>query len=214
MNGQQNNYKVAIVDDSEDILEYLETEFQKYQVTKFLRGSELIDKLQDGYEPDAIVLDYKMPDMDGVEVIRRMKIEDFTAPITVLSGAADKKLAISCLRFGVFAILEKPCPADMIINTVEKSICQHRSMLLLEDLLSEFQDFLLETQEHSKSQFDRMIMVEDLLFESHSQMTPEQIRKDLESRKSLRILERSIAKHKENLEDKISTYRYLKDKVS
>ncbi len=78
---------VVIVDD--DVL-FLRTfaaniESAGYRVTVFTKPDEALAKLLQGPQPDACVLDWQMPEMDGLDLLRRLKAGNFTAPVMLCS---------------------------------------------------------------------------------------------------------------------------------
>ena len=70
--------------------------------------------------PQAIVLDVMMPGMDGWETCTRIKCDDVTAdiPVILLTGADDRDLTQHANAVGASALLQKPCPADRLRNTI------------------------------------------------------------------------------------------------
>ena len=70
--------------------------------------------------PQAIVLDVMMPGMDGWETCTRIKCDDVTAdiPVILLTGADDRDLTQHANAVGAAALLQKPCPADRLRNTI------------------------------------------------------------------------------------------------
>ena len=70
--------------------------------------------------PHAIVLDVMMPGMDGWETCTRIKCDAVTAdiPVILLTGANDRDLTQHAHAVGASALLQKPCPADRLRNTI------------------------------------------------------------------------------------------------
>ena len=70
--------------------------------------------------PQAIVLDVMMPGMDGWETCTRIKCDAVTAdiPVILLTGADDRDLTQHANAVGASALLQKPCPADRLRNTI------------------------------------------------------------------------------------------------
>jgi CheY-like chemotaxis protein len=69
--------------------------------------------------PDAIVLDFSMPKMDGAEVLRRLKADERTRAIPVIMVTAVPELVDREARAACAAFLEKPCEPDGLIETIE-----------------------------------------------------------------------------------------------
>lgn len=79
-------YKILIVDDDKFLLNMYSIKFQKekFDVTVASDGSEALKKLQEGFVPDAIVLDIVMPVMDGLEFLEKIRGEDLAKDSTLL----------------------------------------------------------------------------------------------------------------------------------
>ncbi len=79
--------KILLVDDEESIQLLYQEEFEDegYTVISALNGEEALNKFRDE-EPDLVILDIQMPGMNGIEVLRQMKMIDATVPV-ILSSA-------------------------------------------------------------------------------------------------------------------------------
>jgi len=128
MLGRKKKTKVLIVEDADHMLELLSIRFQNhnYDVLTATRGQEGIDKaIQDN--PDAIVLDIMLPEMDGMETCRRLKDNEKTkeipvVAITALCASIDPEKdshAKSIYDSGVQAILTKPFSPEELIQRIE-----------------------------------------------------------------------------------------------
>jgi CheY-like chemotaxis protein len=69
--------------------------------------------------PDAIVLDFSMPKMDGAEVLRRLKADERTRDIPIVMVTAVPELVERDARGRCAAFLEKPCEPDRLMETIE-----------------------------------------------------------------------------------------------
>jgi len=79
--------KILLVDDEQSIQLLYKEEFEDegYTVLSALNGNEALDKFRDE-APDLVILDIQMPGMNGIEVLRQMKMIDATIPV-ILSSA-------------------------------------------------------------------------------------------------------------------------------
>jgi CheY-like chemotaxis protein len=77
--------------------------------------------LVDEEEPEVIVLDLKMPGIDGFEVLRRIKKEHPKVEIIVLTGQSSKEDEEACLKLGAFAYLEKPVDVEVLAQIMRKA---------------------------------------------------------------------------------------------
>ena len=73
--------------------------------------------LEDLPEDGGCVLsDVRMPQMNGIEMVRKLKELDYRAPIIVMTGHADVPLAIEAMKAGVFDFIEKPFDEDLLLQ--------------------------------------------------------------------------------------------------
>ena len=113
--------KILTVDDKKSLSE-LVAQFlgQSYSVTTVENGLEALTWLQEGNIPDLIITDLEMPQMDGFELIKRLKQTGLFAdiPIIVLSCRDSSKDRIECLRLGADDYMVKPFnPEELLIRT-------------------------------------------------------------------------------------------------
>ncbi len=75
-------------------------------------------------EHGCIITDVRMPEMSGVELIRRLKVLAVPDPVIVITGHADVPLAIQAMKAGVADFLEKPFSDDAILGAVRSALAQ------------------------------------------------------------------------------------------
>lgn len=76
----------------------------------------------DGLAPGCIVTDVRMPDMSGLEMVRRLSDLGVRHPVIVMTGHADVPLAIEAVRAGVKDFIEKPFDDDAFISSVRSAL--------------------------------------------------------------------------------------------
>lgn len=122
--------KILVVDDERSIQESLTMilEYEKYSVDCASNGAETFAKLDsDSY--DAILLDIKMPGMDGIEVLERIKENYPDIPVVMILGHGTIETAVEATRKGAFDFLSKPLDRDKIFVTLRNCI-RHSSLIL------------------------------------------------------------------------------------
>jgi two-component system, NtrC family, nitrogen regulation response regulator NtrX len=114
---------VLIVDDESAIRESLRMilEYEGYRVEEAASGSQALVRLADR-PPDAVVLDVKMPEMDGIEVLRAMRERGYDMPVLVVSGHADVATAVEATRLGAFDFFEKPLQRERVLVTLRNAV--------------------------------------------------------------------------------------------
>lgn len=100
---------IYVVDDEEPIRRSLKLMLavQGHQVTVFDSGRALLDEVE-ALAPGCILLDVRMPDMDGIEVQRHLDARGVDLPVVVMTGHGDLAIAVSALQGGAVRFLEKP----------------------------------------------------------------------------------------------------------
>jgi len=74
------------------------------------------------FEPDAVLLDLKMPGMSGLEVLDYLRRDYPELPVVMLSGSEDATLARATLRGGAFDYIQKPCDIAALARVVAAAI--------------------------------------------------------------------------------------------
>jgi len=118
---------VLVVDDETDIRASLRMilEYEGYEVSEAGTGEEALQRLESQH-PDAVVLDVKMPRMDGLEVLARVRESDATLPVIVMSGHGTIQTAVEATRLGAFDFLEKPLGRDRVLVVLRNALEQAR----------------------------------------------------------------------------------------
>lgn len=114
--------KILLIE-NEEFLRKLYSEFlsmSKYQVETAENGKDGFDKL-DSFLPDLIILDIKMPVMDGPEFLRKIKssIKLRDIPIIILTGVSEYVYIKECLELGANDYVEKTTHPVDLLNKVE-----------------------------------------------------------------------------------------------
>ncbi|MDJ0839441.1 MAG: sigma-54 dependent transcriptional regulator [Acidobacteriota bacterium] len=108
--------RVLIVDDEEAIRRSLDKilRYEGYEPILAANGSQGVNlALQE--EPDLILLDIKMPRMDGIEVLETLIKQGTTAPVIMISGHGTVQTAVEATRLGAFDFLEKPLNRERLL---------------------------------------------------------------------------------------------------
>jgi DNA-binding NtrC family response regulator len=115
--------KVLAIDDEPSMTEWLKVvlEHANYEVKTALigvRGEELFKT----WRPDAVLTDMMLPDVDGIELVRRFKDINPQSELIVVSGQGNIPRAVEAIKAGASYFLEKPIDADGMLALLEKAI--------------------------------------------------------------------------------------------
>ena len=131
--------KILLVDDDKNILDgYRRILSREFLLETALGGEQALKMLEDG-EPYAVVVsDMRMPGIDGIQLLGRIKV---LAPNTVrvmLTGNADMNTAIEAINEGhIFRFLIKPCGKEMMAKTLTAALVQYRLVTAEDHLLEQ-----------------------------------------------------------------------------
>ncbi len=119
--------RVLIIDDEKDIVESLSNilTLEGYSVLKAYRGYDGL-KIALSERPDIVLLDIKMPVVDGLEVLEKLKENGFDNPVIIISGHGDIKTAVDAVQRGAFDFLEKPLGAEQVLMALKNAISSKR----------------------------------------------------------------------------------------
>ena len=101
--------KILVVDDEKDVCDTLKDIFIKegYEVETALSGKEAIFKVQTE-KPDLILLDIRMPEMGGIEVLKKVKEIDNDIPVAIITAHEDIEAAKEAMQLGAYDYIRKP----------------------------------------------------------------------------------------------------------
>ncbi|HWW60727.1 MAG TPA: sigma 54-interacting transcriptional regulator, partial [Thermoanaerobaculia bacterium] len=114
-----------MIDDETGIREAIRMtlEYEGYRIDEARSGQEGIDKATK-VPYDAILLDIKMPVLDGIEVLENLKEQRVSSPVVMVSGHGDVHTAVECTKRGAYDFLEKPLNRDKLLLTVRNAVRQ------------------------------------------------------------------------------------------
>ncbi|MSS73699.1 MAG: sigma-54-dependent Fis family transcriptional regulator [Candidatus Latescibacteria bacterium] len=119
---------VLIVDDERNIRRSLDMILvgEGYNVLCAESGAHAV-ALAEQHRPDAVILDIVLPDLDGIEVLKRIKAQTPDFPVIMISGHGTVQDAVQATRLGAYDFLEKPLSREKVLLTLEHAL-QTRSL--------------------------------------------------------------------------------------
>jgi len=134
---------VLVVDDEATIRDSLRMilEYEGYRVEEAASGTQALARVADR-APDAVILDVKMPEMDGLAVLTAFAERGYEMPVLVISGHADVPTAVEATRRGAFDFFEKPLQRERVLLSLRNAVESHRLQTENRTLRSEPDDLV------------------------------------------------------------------------
>ncbi|MGR3499946.1 MAG: sigma-54-dependent transcriptional regulator [Limimaricola soesokkakensis] len=122
--------KVAIVDDEKDMRQSISQwlALSGFDTESFASAEEALKGLTADY-PGIVVSDIRMPGMDGMQFLRKLKSVDSTLPVIMITGHGDVPMAVEAMRLGAFDFLEKPFNPDRMTELAKRASNARRLVL-------------------------------------------------------------------------------------
>jgi DNA-binding NtrC family response regulator len=92
-----------------------------FQVLTAEDGREALSRFE-ADRPDLVLLDLRMPHVDGLQVLSRIKTQNPALPVVLISGHGDIRTAVDAMRLGAYDFIEKPFLVDHLLATVERAV--------------------------------------------------------------------------------------------
>ena len=112
--------KVLLVDDEREFVQTLSERLMMRDMGSAVAydGESALNLIEED-EPEVMILDLKMPGIDGFEVLRRVKTERPDIEVIILTGHGSEKDRETCMELGAFAYLQKPVDIDVLSETLK-----------------------------------------------------------------------------------------------
>ncbi len=114
--------KVVLVDDEREFVQTLSERLSMREIGSAVvfDGEQALNLVKEE-EPEVIVLDLRMPGIDGIEVLRRLKRDHPLVEVIILTGHGSERDRQVCMQLGAFAYLEKPVDLDQLQQTMRQA---------------------------------------------------------------------------------------------
>ena len=119
---------VMLVDDEAPFVETMTKRLQKREldVISALSGQAALDTLSQKPNIDVVILDVKMPGMDGLETLKKIKADCPLTEVVMLTAHATVESAIEGMKLGAFDYLMKPCDMEQLMGKVREATRKKR----------------------------------------------------------------------------------------
>ncbi|OGV62791.1 MAG: hypothetical protein A2498_02585 [Lentisphaerae bacterium RIFOXYC12_FULL_60_16] len=122
MEAKTKRLKIAVLDDQPEVAKLMAAYLEEIgaNVRFFTDSASFLRQLTDS-APDILITDVRMPGSDGTEVLQAVKRFDPAIEVIVVTGHADKDMAIQALRLGAFDLFEKPVERVELVESVKRT---------------------------------------------------------------------------------------------
>src|SRR3954465_8285559 len=119
--------RILVIDDEAEIRRSVRMilEYEGYDVIEAASGPEGVT-LAEREPPDLVFLDIKMPGMDGLDALQRIKAANETLPVVIISGHGTVSTAVEATKAGAFDFIEKPLASERVLVTIRNALDQTR----------------------------------------------------------------------------------------
>jgi len=128
--------KILLVDDEREFVAVLNQRLTKrnYRVTVAHSGKDALAHLEEDKDIEVVLLDAKMPGLDGIETLKRIKMKWPLVEVIMLTGHSTLDSAINAIKIGAYDYLLKPIEMEQLVSKIEKAAGRkrHRDKLILE----------------------------------------------------------------------------------
>jgi two-component system nitrogen regulation response regulator NtrX len=118
---------ILVVDDEQDIRSSLQRilEYEGMRFEEAASGSEALERVA-AHDPDAVMLDIKMPRMDGLEVLAELRKRKPDLPVVMISGHGTISTAVEATKLGAFDFMEKPLERERVLLVLRNALQQRQ----------------------------------------------------------------------------------------
>lgn len=128
-----NKARVLLVEQDSSVLQSYRARLTKagFQVAETSRAEDALRRAED-QEFDVVVTDFVLPEMDGLELVRRLRRAGANLQSVLLLDATDNQLSLEAVQSGVFQSLVKPIPPQILYKTVDLAVRSQQEAALVE----------------------------------------------------------------------------------
>ncbi len=168
--------KILIVDDERDIAQILKLHLEDagYHTSWAADGESGLNLLHSsGF--DLVLLDVRMPGISGVEVLQRLKTDNFDAAVIMMTAHGNENLVTECMKAGAADYVAKPFDIDDLLRRIERAIDNRRTLKAKLALEQEKEDFIFMISHDMKNPITAVVGSIDIVREGRlGPVNPEQ----------------------------------------
>lgn len=150
---------VHVVDDDASFRTAVERALKKggYSVATYPSARRFLDHLPDESQPGCLLLDVRIPDLNGPELQHRLSKLGSTLPIVFLTGYADLQTAVQAIKAGAEDFLAKPVSSKQLLRAVEQAMARHEASRELKRKIDALNELLATLTPRERQVFDGIV---------------------------------------------------------
>jgi RNA polymerase sigma factor (sigma-70 family) len=150
---------VHIVDDDASFRTAMKRRLTKagYEVATYASAQHLLDRLPSEDVPSCLLLDVRIPVLNGPELQSRLSELGSALPIIFLTGYIDIPATVRAIKAGAVDFLTKPISSDQLLQAVEKAIAHHNSAYRQKSALDLFRSHIASLTQREREVFDLVV---------------------------------------------------------
>jgi len=128
--------KILVVDDEENIRKSLKMilEYEGYSFLEASDGEEGLNIIEDTIGLDLVLLDIKLPGIDGLDVLAELKKRPYSPEVIMISGHGTVQTAVEATKLGAYDFIEKPLHRERILLSIRNALSQNKLFRECQDL--------------------------------------------------------------------------------
>jgi DNA-binding NtrC family response regulator len=150
--------RVLVVDDEETVRNLLKRTLEEagYDVVTAANGEEALHEVSQ-QEPEAVLLDIKMPGLSGIDVLAKITTDWSDICVMMVTAVGDTQTAVEAMKLGAYDYITKPFKPNDVVRKVQEAINKRESLLQRKHLSLELQQSLAEKSEQMREQFNDLV---------------------------------------------------------
>ncbi len=118
-----NEGTIFVVDDDEAVRDSLDALLRSagHATSLFANATEFLERVDDE-EAGCLLLDVRLPDADGIEILQRLTDDGFDPPVIIITGHGDVPMAVRAMRIGATDFIEKPFEPEELLGSVARAL--------------------------------------------------------------------------------------------